>query len=174
MQIQKFEAVISIEGIPRRVNFDGNALNIKDLNYQDVFAILESLELISNHGDEGAAEPKAANGKNGHSKASLTVVTPSFSPPPAIATPKPAVEAVSKPFIDEPALDAEKDAATLALSKLDKLRDVVSTLMERGITTPDALVAECSRLRDQLPVLQRVGGNFEDRVRRAAAACGAE
>lgn len=46
-----------------------------------------------------------------------------------------------------------------------KLIDVVTTLHEAGFQDPDALIAECERIKADVPVLKRIA-NIADRVKR--------
>ena len=52
------------------------------------------------------------------------------------------------------------------LHAMTSLGEVVVYLYEKGVTTPDALVAECAVLKGQVPLLGRIT-NLEERVRRA-------
>ena len=42
------------------------------------------------------------------------------------------------------------------LAKFTKLVDVIEVLREGGLTDDDALIAECERIKDQVPVLKKI------------------
>lgn len=52
------------------------------------------------------------------------------------------------------------------LHSMTSLGEIVVHLYEKGMTSPDALVAECAALKEQVPLLGRIT-NLEERVRRA-------
>lgn len=54
------------------------------------------------------------------------------------------------------------------LHNMTSLGEVVVYLYEKGITTPEALVAECTAMKDAVPILSRIPvPNIDERVRRA-------
>lgn len=57
------------------------------------------------------------------------------------------------------------DAPPIELMQARKLRDVLVYLLKQGITDPNKVLAECERLKSQVPVLQRIT-NMEERVPR--------
>lgn len=58
-------------------------------------------------------------------------------------------------------------ATASPLAGARKLRDVLEALREQGTTTPEALVAECQRLRAEVPILARIAADqLDERVRR--------
>jgi len=69
-------------------------------------------------------------------------------------------------------VDAASDAApeqkpASPLASARKLRDVLEALRGQGITTAEALVAECQRVRAEVPILARIAADqIDERVRR--------
>ena len=63
------------------------------------------------------------------------------------------------------------DSLPPAIMEAAKLRDVLLFLDKRGVHGADALVAECERLRDAVPLLSRVA-DLELRVRRTCKTMG--
>lgn len=83
-------------------------------------------------------------------------------PPKKAAASKPAPKAKAKPAADE---DEEELPDELVNAR--KIRDVVEWLMDaKDMTDVDDIKAECIRLRDRVPVLQRAGDDLEQRLER--------
>ena len=65
------------------------------------------------------------------------------------------------------AAPAPTQAATSPLASARKLRDVLEALRAQGIMDSAALVAECQRLRAEVPILARIAADqLDERVRR--------
>jgi len=79
----------------------------------------------------------------------------------SLDTPEPAPAAPPVPVA------APAQGATTPLTGARKLRDVLEALREQGFTTSEALVAECQRLRAEVPILARIAADqLDERVRR--------
>lgn len=68
---------------------------------------------------------------------------------------------------EPPPAPAPAQASASPLASARKLRDVLETLRGQGITDSAALVAECQRLRAEVPILARIAADqLDERVRR--------
>ena len=92
----------------------------------------------------------------------LAEVSPPFEPN-KVAAVKPALAAVpSSPNGNGSVLATDLSV----LTGMTSLGEVVVYLYERGYTTPDALVAECQKIKEDVPLLKRVA-NLSERIARA-------
>lgn len=104
----------------------------------------------------------------------VTTPAPSGAPPATSPAPVPTSAEVIQQTLSldkpEPAASPAPEpaqAATSPLAGARKLRDVLEALREQGMTTPEALVAECQRLRADVPILARIAADqIGERVRR--------
>ena len=76
---------------------------------------------------------------------------------------------VVRPDAPPPAPEVQPEPAPVpsALAGCRKLRDVLEALRGQGLSTAEALVAECQRLRAEVPILARIAADqIDERVRR--------
>lgn len=116
------------------------------------------------------AKPKAET-KPAETKAAADPVPENATPEPAKeepvkeAAPKPAAKKAAK---EEPAPAPAGNAPELPenIKNTNSMRDLLTYLAEHGVDSADAMVATCTVLKKDVPILSKVP-NVDERVRRA-------
>jgi hypothetical protein len=201
MKIETFAGVFQFNGAERRFALEGDALRIGPLSVNEASGLLSAIEDREGVQPAEPVKVKAEPVElAGGTKAAGRVKKPAEARPepvkaepprqvelpkvePVKAEPEPADEA-EIPF-GKPEAEASPDngggvaetvkagdaAGRLDLSAAKRLADVISALQEQGITDAEALIAECERLRPEVPLLARIP-DMRDRVERTLATLG--
>jgi hypothetical protein len=92
------------------------------------------------------------------------------------AEPKQEKKQAKKPE-PEPEVDDDEDSDSgnghsdvpAEILNAGRLREVLEALVKQGAKDEDELIEKCLALKAKVPVLRRIEGNFEERVRRTAS-----
>lgn len=178
---ESFVAAIQLFDRPVRVSYatkpggTSSELTFEGLSHKEVMALITGLtatpplsvvlpvpaakvEIVS----PPASSPHEASDAHVPADAALPADALDFPPKDAPAVP---VETVSAPSA------SAHDSGELPdnVKKAGRMLDIVSWLMERGIKEVPAMVAECERVKPQVPFLSRVA-DMQKRIERTLAA----
>jgi len=182
ISLASFDGEFNIHGTPRSVCYVGvdgdepSVLVIKGLTPADALHILDQLH-------DGLLKGKDAENPKVDAKPDKVVK----SKPPAEVIKEAKAQAVTtiaeipKPAPEKTPVPVETKAEKIevveggeldiaAMSKMEKLRDVIEHMASCGYKTPAQVVAASLKVLDQVPALQEVDkkGNFEKRMERGA------
>lgn len=179
LRLTGFTAELDMCGTTLKVRYASGKMAITGVTYDSAEQLLGIL-IAGEKTLNGAAKPrpvaeeveKVVREKAPElSVAAPAVVVPAVVPEQPVARPQSVKE--EKSLTAMPALPAEifkpietgDELFMSDLSKMQHFRDVISALMGRGVVEEAAIVAECEKLKDRVPII-KVIKDIPDRVHR--------